>query len=164
VTGVQTCALPISLLAAIAFLFGNVLEGMRLHIDPNDPRSQIQFILLIYAIFVPVFIMYLIGAIFYRIGVRNVALNAASLDGQHRLVSDMSRLRYFWIVVSNFLVTIITFGLMRPWAAVRERRYVVEHTGIAFNGDLGAVVASIGASGSAISAEYLDMGGFDFGF
>jgi uncharacterized membrane protein YjgN (DUF898 family) len=31
-------------------------------------------------------------------------------------------------------------------------------------GDIGAIMASIEASRSAISAEYMDMEGFDFGF
>ena len=110
------------------------------------------------------FIILAIAGIFYRIAVRNVVWNATTLDGRHRLMSDMGRFRYFWIVISNLVVTVFTFGLMRPWAAVREARYIAEHSGIAFEGDLGEVFSSIQASGSAISAEYLDMEGFDFGF
>jgi uncharacterized membrane protein YjgN (DUF898 family) len=53
---------------------------------------------------------------------------------------------------------------MRPWAAVREHRYVIEHSGIVVDGELGDVVSSMQASGSAVTAEYLDLEGFDFGF
>lgn len=105
----------------------------------------------------------LIGLV-YRTGVRNVALSAALLDGRHELLSDIPRLQYTWIIISNVLVTILTCGLMRPWAAVRTARFTNEHTGIRTHGDLGEIFSEIEASGSAISAEYVDMEGFDFGF
>ncbi|MCL6705437.1 DUF898 family protein [Pseudomonas sp. R2.Fl] len=130
--------------------------------DENGPMLQIMAIL--YGTLIPFLLLYWIASIVYRVGVRNVVMNAALLDGRHRLFSDMGRRRYFWIVVSNLVVTVLTLGLMRPWAAVRERRYSVEHSGIAFDGDIGEVLASMEATGSAATAEYLDMEGFDFGF
>lgn len=132
--------------------------------DVIQEEPSIQIFAAIYATLIPLMLLYGIATVFYRIGVRNVVMNATTLDVRHRLFSDMGRLRYFWIVLSNLVVTILTFGLMRPWAAVRERRYVVEHSGIVFNGDIGEVIASMEAEGSAATAEYLDMEGFDFGF
>jgi uncharacterized membrane protein YjgN (DUF898 family) len=85
-------------------------------------------------------------------------------DNRHPLYSDLSRMRYFWIIISNIVVTLLTLGLMRPWAAVREQRYMIDHTGIIPKGEIGEVVASIQASGSAFSSEYMDLEGFDFGF
>lgn len=121
-------------------------------------------IAMVYGTLIPFLIVYTIAAVLYRVGVRNVVMNATLLDGRHRLFSDMGRLRYLWIVVSNLLVTVLTLGLMRPWAAVREQRYMVGHSGMIIDGDIGDVMASIEASGSAVTAEYLDMEGFDFGF
>lgn len=123
-----------------------------------------MFVAGIYGAIIVGFIVYAVISIFYKIGVRNVVLNATMFDGRHRLFSDMGRLRYFWIVLSNLVVTILTLGLMRPWAAVRERRYVVDHTGLMMQGDIGEVMASIQETGTAATAEYLDMEGFDFGF
>lgn len=135
--------------------FSSIMDGS---------MDQVQIVMAIYGVMIPFFVFFAIGGIFYRVGVRNVVLNATVFDGRHRLMSDMGRLRYFWIILSNFLVSMITLGLMRPWAAVREQRYVVEHTGILVDGEFSDVVASIEASGSAITAEYLDLEGFDFGF
>lgn len=130
----------------------------------DEEEPAIQIIATIYGTMIPFLIVYAIAAVLYRVGVRNVVMNATLLDGSHRLFSDMGRLRYLWIVVSNLLVTVLTLGLMRPWAAVREQRYVVGHSGMIIDGDIGDVMASIEASGSAVTAEYLDMEGFDFGF
>jgi len=61
-------------------------------------------------------------------------------------------------------VTILTLGLMRPWAAVRLARYTYEHTGVTFVGDIGELFSVIEAQGSAVGAEFMDFEGFDFGF
>lgn len=152
--------------AAVAVGIGAMLymaaSAAEAYSDAED--APVQIIAMVYGTLIPLLLIYSIAAVLYRIGVRNVVMNAALLDGRHRLFSDMSRFRYLWIVVSNLVVSVLTFGLMRPWAAIRERRYMVEHSGIIFDGDIGEVMASIEETGSAVTAEYLDMEGFDFGF
>jgi len=111
-----------------------------------------------------VFLAYGLAGLLYRIGVRNVVFSATTLDGRHQLVSDAPRFQYAWIAISNVIVTIITLSLMRPWAAVRMARFMAIHTGVIVVGDLGEVLSSMETSGSAVSAEYLDLEGFDFGF
>ena len=105
-----------------------------------------------------------IAGLFYRAGVRNIAWSATTFDGQHRLLSDVSRTRYTWIAISNVIVTLLTLGLMRPWAAVRMARYTWEHTGVTFTGDIGELFSRIEAQGSAVGSEFMDFEGFDFGF
>jgi uncharacterized membrane protein YjgN (DUF898 family) len=111
-----------------------------------------------------VLIIYALAGLLYLVGVRNVVWSAAKLDGRHELFSDVPRFHYAWIAISNVVVTLLTLGLMRPWAAVRMARFVCKHTGITIVGDPGEILSSIEASGAAISAEYMDMEGFDFGF
>ncbi|MBC7148743.1 MAG: DUF898 family protein [Rhizobium sp.] len=152
--------------AAIAVGLGVMIYVASGAMDDAASKEGIALrgIAMVYGTLIPFLIVYAIAAVLYRVGVRNVVMNATLLDGRHRLFSDMGRLRYLWIVVSNLLVTVLTLGLMRPWAAVREQRYVVGHSGMIIDGDIGDVMASIEASGSAVTAEYLDMEGFDFGF
>lgn len=128
----------------------------------QDPEMRV--VMAVYGSLIPLLALWIIAGILYRIGVRNVVMNSARFDTRHSLFSDIGRLRYLWIVISNLVVTVLTLSLMRPWAAVREHRYVIEHSGIVVDGELDDVVSSMQASGSALTAEYLDLEGFDFGF
>jgi uncharacterized membrane protein YjgN (DUF898 family) len=121
-------------------------------------------ILAVYAVLIPLILIFTIASFVYQVAVRNIVMNSAHFDHVHPLHSDLSRGRYFWIYFSNFVITLVTLGLMRPWAAVREARYLAEHSGVIPKGDIGEIMASIQASGSAVSAEYMDMEGMDFGF
>jgi uncharacterized membrane protein YjgN (DUF898 family) len=114
--------------------------------------------------YIVIFATFGIAGLFYRAGVRNIAWSATTFDGRHRLMSDVSRTRYTWIAISNVIVTILTLGLMRPWAAVRMARYTFEHTGVTFTGDIGELFSKIEEQGSAVGSEFMDLEGFDFGF
>jgi uncharacterized membrane protein YjgN (DUF898 family) len=133
--------------------------------NPELPAEmQVSLGLLIALGYVLILAIFGTAALIYRAGVRNVAWSATTFDGKHRLLSDLSRLRYTWIAVSNFVVTLVTLGLMRPWAAVRMATYVNEHTGIRFDGNVGEIFSAIAQEGSAVGAEFMDIEGFDFGF
>jgi len=128
------------------------------------PEQQIPLIVSAVIGYIVIFATMGIAGLFYRAGVRNVAWSSTTFDGRHRLMSDVSRSRYTWIAISNVIVTIFTFGLMRPWAAVRLARYMWEHTGVTFSGDVGELFSRIEEQGSAVGAEFMDFEGFDFGF
>lgn len=119
---------------------------------------------IIHLLFLVAFVVYGLAGIVYRVAVHNIVWSSMVVDGRHRLRCDLSRSRFVWIVLSNFVVTILTLGLMRPWAAIRQARYIVEHTALRVDGEIGEVFADVEATGAAISAEYISMEGFDFGF
>ncbi|NYT31032.1 YjgN family protein [Rhizobium sp. WYCCWR 11128] len=118
----------------------------------------------IYLSFFGLFIIYGLAGLFYRAAVHNIVWSSTQVDGRHVLRSDLSRARYAWIAISNVVVTILTLGLMRPWAAVRLARYVTEHTAIRIEGEIGEVFTQFEASGTAVGSEYMSMEGLDFGF
>ncbi|MBP1886012.1 uncharacterized membrane protein YjgN (DUF898 family) [Ensifer mexicanus] len=134
--------------------------------DPDAISDELQASIgaLTVLIYVLMFAVFGTASLFYRAGVRNVAWSATIFDGKHRLLSDLSRFRYTWIAVSNFVVTLVTLGLMRPWAAVRMATYVNEHTAVRFEGEVGEIFSAIEQEGSAVGAEFMDIEGFDFGF
>ena len=107
--------------------------------------------------------LYLIISYVYAAGVRNVGVSATIIDGRHRLTSAMGRFRYAWIALSNLFVTLITFGLARPWAAVRAYRYSIETITLTTSGSLDDYVNKVAASGNALGDAYMDLDGVDFG-
>jgi uncharacterized membrane protein YjgN (DUF898 family) len=100
---------------------------------------------------------------YYAAGVRNIAFNASTLEGGHQLISSLGRGRYVWIMVTNFLATVFTLGLLRPWAAVRTWRYIAASTQFAINGTLDTIIDEAQKEGSVTTAEFLDIEGIDFG-
>lgn len=101
--------------------------------------------------------------LFYAAGVRNVAFNHTTLDGAHRLSSHVGRFRYVWILVSNLFATLLTLGLLRPWAAVRTWRYLANSTGLHAAGALDHFVDGAAPEGNVGAAEFFDIEGIDFG-
>lgn len=108
--------------------------------------------------------VYGVATLFYRAAVRNAVWSWSTFDEKHRFLSGLSRGRYTWITISNLLVTILTLGLMRPWAAVRMARYTWERTSVLIAGSVGTLVSEIDQQGSAVGAEFIEFEGFDFGF
>lgn len=104
-----------------------------------------------------------LGFIFYAAGVRNLAINATMLEGGHQLRSSVGRMTYVWILLSNFIVTLLTISLMRPWAAVRSWRYLMANSAVVTAGALDAFVDEAMPEGGVAAAEYLDIEGIDFG-
>ncbi|MDJ1464855.1 YjgN family protein [Nitratireductor sp. GZWM139] len=102
--------------------------------------------------------------LFYEAGVRNIAYNHTVLDGRHRFTSRMGRRRYVWIQVSNLLATVLTLGLLRPWAVVRSWRYLVVSTGVIAVGLLDDFVDEAAPEGNVSAAEYFDIEGIDIAF
>ena len=100
---------------------------------------------------------------FYQAGVRNIAYNATQLEGGHEMKSTLSRFRYVWIILSNFVLTVMSMGLMRPWAAVRTWRYKAVNSAVMAAGPLDQFIDEQGELGNVAAAEYLDIDGIDFG-
>lgn len=130
--------------------------------DPDNP--PLALLGMIYLVFFSLFIVYAIAGLLYRAGVRNVSYTTTLFDGKHNLLSDVPRGRYAWIAISNVIVTLLTLGLMRPWAAVRMARFLAEHTALDVKGQLDTVLSEIKDEGSATGSEFMDVEGIDFGF
>ncbi len=125
--------------------------------------SPTQIVLLVYAGFIPFFIVFMIAGLIYQAGVRNVAFNETVIDSRHLLSSNLHRGRYTWIAVSNFLATIFTLGLARPWAAIRMTRYLAVCTALYTTGSLDDYLGDASVEGAAAGSEFMDFEGIDFG-
>ena len=144
------------------FLFGGVLLALApfaiflgdhflTFIQQNE--ETILYAVLLVAIALP---------ICFQMFMRNVAINAMSLGNMARFRSDIHVLRFLWIVVSNLVVTVFSFLLLYPWAAVRSYRYQASCIAVVpLVDDTGLVDAEIGKVG-AVGEEYTEFA--DAGF
>lgn len=109
-----------------------------------------------------VYVAVIVGYLVYAAGVRNIAFNSTTIEGGHQLHSRLSRFRYAWIIISNLFASIVSIGMLIPWAAVRKWRYLADNTAVE-GPALDTFVAAQEAPGNVTAAEYLDIDGIDFG-
>ncbi|HDY7502536.1 YjgN family protein [Vibrio vulnificus] len=85
----------------------------------------------------------------------------AQSETEFRFASTFGVWDYMSLIVTNFLLQVITLGLARPWVMVRTSRYVASHTGVI--GDMGTLKATDQDSAvkNAISDEVAQA--FDLG-
>ncbi|MGE0310102.1 MAG: DUF898 family protein [Lautropia sp.] len=89
--------------------------------------------------------------------------NNTRLDG-HRFACDLSARRFAWLMIRNLLLTILTVGLYRPFAAVARARMQVESVSFLPDGELDAIVASAQPDPRAIGEEVVDALDLDLSF
>ena len=114
--------------------------------------------------YIPFIALFLVARLVYTAGVRNVVFNETVIDNRHMLASSIHRGRYTWISITNLLATICTFGLARPWAAIRMANYMALVTALDTTGSLDDYFSSVKFEGAAVGAEFMDVEGFDVGF
>ncbi|EJN04839.1 DUF898 family protein [Phyllobacterium sp. YR531] len=128
---------------------------------PPDSVSTLMIILPLYVLF------FALGSVvqgLYSAGVRNVGYSATTFDERHALASDMPRWQFVWVIFSNLVVTILSLGLMRPWATIRLAKFQADHTAMHFDGEIGEILSTIKDTGSAVGAEFISMEGITVGF
>lgn len=163
---VSALILVVGVLIIGVLLLANFSVLVALVDNPNalSPEMQAGLSVVISLSVLSFYLFFSVAALFYRAGARNIAWSSTLFDRRHALKSDLPRLGYAWVVISNIVVTVLTLGLMRPWAAVRMARYVNEHTAVRFDGDVGEILAAVQNEGAAVGSEFMDIEGVDFGF
>ena len=145
-------------------IIGSVVFSMIGSIDPaamaEDPTASVVLIGGIYAM---IFIAFFPALTVYRAFVRNVTLNHLALEGGHEFVSNVQPMTVVWIAISNALITVLSLGLLLPWAQVRLYRYLAEHTTLVPNGPLDQFVGQIETRAGAMGDAYTDLEGIDLG-
>ncbi|MEM1376406.1 MAG: YjgN family protein [Pseudomonadota bacterium] len=129
---------------------------------PDDGAMILALIPLI-PIYLVIFILFGSISMIYAAGVRNVAFNATLIDKRHDLQSNIGRWQYVWVMVTNFIVTVLSFGLMRPWAAVRHAKFLAAGTALNVQGNLASYTDQLRDAQSSIGAEYIDIEGVELG-
>ncbi|ELQ2465196.1 DUF898 domain-containing protein [Vibrio vulnificus] len=85
----------------------------------------------------------------------------AQSETEFRFASTFGAWDYMSLIVTNFLLQVITLGLARPWVMVRTSRYVASHTGVIGDMDTLKATDQDSAVKNAISDEVAQA--FDLG-
>lgn len=83
--------------------------------------------------------------------------------GKNRFVSTMRVRDMIWIMFSNIVASVLSVGLLIPWASVRLARYRLEHLALNAVGDLDHYINGNLEQTSATGEEIGDIFGVDFG-
>jgi uncharacterized membrane protein YjgN (DUF898 family) len=81
------------------------------------------------------YISYMLVRSFLESRIQNLVWNETEL-GPHRFVSEARGRSLLWIHASNLLLIVLTFGLYKPFAAIRLLKYRVESMSLIVDGNL----------------------------
>ncbi|WP_406828665.1 YjgN family protein [Microbulbifer sp. ARAS458-1] len=99
---------------------------------------------------------YAVGILYFVTNMQNLIFNSTSLaDNDFKARYQMKS--YGLLMVTNFLMTIITLGLFIPWAKVRVAHYAAEHTALNVTQDLDKFAAISQPDESAFGEEFGDV-------
>ena len=100
---------------------------------------------------------------YLRVRLENLRAGMSRL-GEHRFDSDQRVREYYGILAVNWLLTLLTLGLYRPFAVTRLWRYRVEHFSVLAHGDIGEFVAAQATDAPVLGSEAADLLDIDLGF
>lgn len=103
------------------------------------------------------------GTFYFRARMFNFVWNNTSLAG-NRFVGSMRPGELFVLHFVNSLVTLVTFGLLHPWAVVRTVKYQLDSLQVVPAGNIDAFVAAAQPPVSALGEAASDFFDFDLGF
>lgn len=129
--------------AILLFMFSRIL----MHLDPTD---ILWIILSIYMIGLA-FIWPLMSARIFITTWNNTALS------QSEFQTSCNQWRYAWIMLTNWIVKIISLGFMSPWAAVRLYKYQAESLSLNLKNDPDTMFNQLQQDPSAIAEEISDV-------
>lgn len=113
----------------------------------NESLWQLVFVAAPVVVIVPT-------AICFQILTRNIIVSALTLGDVATFRSELNPLRYLWIALSNFVVTVLTAFLMHPWAQVRLYRYQAERITVRPTSAMGTFLDTEARSVQAFSEEF----------
>ena len=99
----------------------------------------------------------------YGAFIRNAVYAGITLEGGHRFESRISAFRLVWIAVSNAVATVLSVGMLLPWARVRVARYLCAHTRVKPAASLDEFVGEAERRQSALGDAFIDIEGIDVG-
>lgn len=118
--------LLVALILVGGFIAGSAMFGGALmtlaQMGPNEVPDPEAIIPVLFGFFALLVALSLIVGPLFQAKIGNLVWNNTRL-GAHRFESRLAVGPLFWIMLTNFILVVITLGLFTPWAAVRMARY-----------------------------------------
>ena len=100
-------------------------------------------------------------AFIYRILCRNLMMKSLNLANIASFDSSISPIKFIWIYLSNFVVVIVSIGLLMPWTKIRMYNYLADATQIKVGEGLEIVVDEANTSRSSFGEEFAEFDGVE---
>ncbi|EHD0098066.1 DUF898 domain-containing protein [Vibrio vulnificus] len=165
-------AMLIGFLTAVAFMIvmGTFVLGTDImnifagEVDLLEGKGDFAYVVLTYLVTITMSLgitAYTTTRIRNYVFSRLTATAETQSETEFRFASTFGAWDYMSLIVSNFLLQVITLGLARPWVMVRTSRYVASHTGVIGDMDTLKATDQDSAVKNAISDEVAQA--FDLG-
>ena len=98
----------------------------------------------------------------YRTMCRNIMVQSLALGDAVMFRSSLSPTRVCWILATNILISVVSLGLMVPWAHIRIYRYLSNNTSYGFVKDADEFIDEERKKLSSFGEEFAELEGLDF--
>ncbi|ENH7395488.1 YjgN family protein [Vibrio vulnificus] len=165
-------AMLIGFLTAVAFMIvmGTFVLGSDImnifagEVDLLEGKGDFAYVVLTYLVTITMSLgitAYTTTRIRNYVFSRLTATAETQSETEFRFASTFGAWDYMSLIVTNFLLQVLTLGLARPWVMVRTSRYVASHTGVIGDMDTLKATDQDSAVKNAISDEVAQA--FDLG-
>lgn len=138
-------------LLLIVLVFGLGLTLLTLQFPETEILSLVLFGLVLFTAFS-----------MYRTICRNIMVRSLALGDAVLFRSSLSPIRVCWILATNLLISIVSLGLMVPWAQIRIYRYLSNNTSYGFVKDANEFVDEERKKLSSFGEEFAELEGLEF--
>lgn len=142
--------IPVFIAIGTIAIFSIIYFAMAGTIAGFSPNVAVFGIVMVYA-FLGLFIYPLIAARIFITTWNNTTV------GNSQFKTDCNQWRFAWIVASNWIVKILTIGLMSAWAAVRIHKYQIESMSLILLDDPDQMMNLAQQEQSALAEEISDI-------
>ncbi len=100
-------------------------------------------------------------AFIYAVLCRNLMMKSLILGNILTFDSQINPLKFVWISLSNLFLTLISFGLLLPWAKVRMYKYLSAKTFVTAISDIDTFIDELNSNRSSLGEAVADLEGVE---
>ena len=100
-------------------------------------------------------------AFIYAVLCRNLMIRSMILNDILTFDSHINPLKFVWISLSNLFLTLLSLGLLLPWAKVRIYRYLSSMTFVNAIGDIDTFIDELNSNRSSLGEAVADFEGVE---